>query len=79
MVPGCNFGEDVAFAAQDGRWYLTCMGSAKLIVGDIETDAVIDTIDLPSPYPHGVAVNESIDRMLVTSTVDPGDLSKAGE
>jgi DNA-binding beta-propeller fold protein YncE len=77
-VPGCQVGEDVSFSAKLGRWYLTCMGSSRLVVGDLATDQVIGQIDLPAPWPHGVAVHDGIDRILVTSTVDPS-LSPAGE
>src|SRR5262249_55493406 len=34
---------------------------------------------LPKPYRHGIAINEGIDRMLVTSPVRATDLKDAGE
>ena len=37
------------------------------------------TIELPKPYPHGIAVHDGLDRLLVTSTVRPSDLGDAGE
>jgi DNA-binding beta-propeller fold protein YncE len=77
-IPECMVLEDVSFSRKLGRWYLTCMGSSNLVVGDAKTDAVLDIIDLPKPWPHGVAVNDGIDRILVTSTVQP-DLKAAGE
>lgn len=70
-VPTCDFGEDVIFDEANARWFLTCMGSAKVIVGDVATDAVIAEIALPGTYPHGLAVNTAIDRILVTSTITP--------
>jgi hypothetical protein len=78
-VPGCVVGEDVAFSEALDRWYLTCMGSSVVVVGDATTDAVLGTIALPEPWPHGVAVHDGIDRMLVTSTVNPADPSQAGD
>ena len=79
QVPGCDVGEDVAFSQAQDRWYLTCMGSSVVIVGDAKTDEMLDTITLPVPYPHGITVNDSIDRMLVTSTINPEDPTDAGE
>jgi DNA-binding beta-propeller fold protein YncE len=78
-VPGCVVGEDVAFSEAQNRWYLTCMGSSVVIVGDATTDEMLDTIALPAPYPHGITVNDGIDRMLVTSTINPKDPTDAGE
>ncbi|MEO9299893.1 YncE family protein [Devosia alba] len=78
-VPGCVVGEDVAFSEAQNRWYLTCMGSSVVIVGDATTDEMLDTIALPAPYPHGITVHDGIDRMLVTSTINPKDPTDAGE
>ncbi len=55
------------------------MGSESVIVGSVATDAIIDTIDLPGTYPHGIAVHQGIDRILVTSTVRHTDLGDPGE
>jgi DNA-binding beta-propeller fold protein YncE len=78
-VPGCAVGEDVAFSEAQDRWYLTCMESSVVIVGDATSDEMLDTIELPAPWPHGITVHDGIDRMLVTSTVNPADLAEAGE
>jgi DNA-binding beta-propeller fold protein YncE len=78
-VPGCEVGEDLAFSKAQNRWYLTCMGSSVVIVGDAKTDKVLDTLPMPAPYPHGITVHDGIDRMLVTSTVNPKDPTVAGE
>ena len=77
-LPACKFGEDVIFSGDNARWYLTCMGSGNIIVGDVKTDAVLMTINLPKPYPHGIAISDSIDRILVTNTIRP-DLKNPGE
>jgi hypothetical protein len=34
---------------------------------------------LPEPWPHGITVHDGIDRMLVTSTINPADPSQAGD
>lgn len=77
-VPGCAVGEDLIFSSQGDAWYLTCMGSGNIIVGDASTDSVRSVINLPMPYPHGIALNEEIDRLLVTSTIHPA-LKDPGE
>ena len=78
-VPDCQVGEDVVFSQDNKRWFLTCMGSAAVIVGDAVADRPTQTIKLPAPYPHGIAIHDGIDRVLVTSTVRPTDLGDAGE
>lgn len=78
-LPDCAVGEDIAFSRPNGRWYMTCMGSSTLVVGDAVTDTVIGTIELPAPYPHGINIHDGIDRMLVTSTVNPANMEDAGE
>lgn len=78
-LPGCEVGEDIAFSEKNKKWFMTCMGSTNVIVGDAATDQPITTLALPKPYPHGIAVHDGIDRILVTSTVNPADLKDAGE
>jgi len=78
-VPDCQVGEDVVFSENNKRWFLTCMGSASVIAGDAVTDQPTQTIKLPVPYPHGIAIHDGIDRVLVTSTVRATDLGDAGE
>ncbi|MCH8214282.1 MAG: YncE family protein [Proteobacteria bacterium] len=83
-VPDCQVGEDVVFSADNKTWYLTCMGSGNIIVGDVGTDAITSTISLAKPYPHGIAINDAIDRILVTNTIkhdltDPGETITAVE
>jgi DNA-binding beta-propeller fold protein YncE len=78
-VPECQVGEDVVFSNDNKTWYLTCMGSSTVIIGDAVNDKVLKVISPSKPYPHGIAVNEGIDRMLVTSTVRASDLGDAGE
>jgi YVTN family beta-propeller protein len=78
QVPQCQVGEDVVFSNDNKTWYLTCMGSNKVIVGDSATDRVIRVIDVPK-YPHGIAVHNGIDRLLTTSTVRATDFGDPGE
>lgn len=78
-VPDCKVGEDVIFSEDNSTWYLTCMGSDTVIVGNARTDQVEKVISLPTKYPHGLGVHTGIDRILVTSTVRPSDLGDAGE
>src|SRR3990167_8402059 len=78
-VPDCKVGEDLVFSDDNRTWYLTCMGSQNVVVGDAVNDRPPRSIALPKPYPHGIAIHEGIDRMLVTSTVRATDLKDAGE
>ena len=70
-TPPCKLAEDVIFDEANERWYLTCMGSEKVFVGEVATDEIVGEIELPGTYPHGLAVNSDIDRILVTSTITP--------
>jgi DNA-binding beta-propeller fold protein YncE len=78
-VPDCQVGEDVVFSADNKHWYETCMGSSVVVMGDAVNDTYTKTIKTNVPYPHGIAIHEGIDRMLLTSTVRASDLQDAGE
>ncbi len=86
-VPDCQVAEDLAFSKDGKFWYLTCMGSSNVIVGDAQSDAALKTISAPEAggdgafisYPHGIGLQDDIDRIVVTSTVRPADLGGAGE
>ena len=43
------------------------------------SDQPTKTVSLPKPYPHGIAVHNGIDRLLLTETVRASDLKDAGE
>ena len=83
-VPDCQMGEDLAVSEDNRTWYLTCMGSNNVIMGDALLDKPIKSVSAAEPglatiqYPHGIAIHNGIDRVLVTSTVKP-DMSDAGE
>jgi DNA-binding beta-propeller fold protein YncE len=78
-IPDCQVGEDVVFSDDNRTWYVTCMGSDAVIVGDAVTDKPLRTIRVPLKYPHGIAIHNGIDRILVTSTVRASDLGDPGE
>ncbi len=77
-VPDCAVGEDVVFSGDNSKWYLTCMGSNAVIVGDAIGDKPLKTIATPKPYPHGIAIHDGIDRILITGTIKH-DLTEPGE
>jgi hypothetical protein len=84
-VQDCKVGEDVVFSEDNRTWYLTCMGSNNVIMGDAVVDKPLKTIAAPLPgrpfisHPHGIGIHGGIDRVLITSTIMPGDLADAGE
>lgn len=83
-VPECKVLEDVVFSDDNRNWYLTCMGSDNVIVGDATADKPSKVIAAPPPgppfirSPHGISLHNGIDRILITSTVRP-DLKNPGE
>lgn len=83
-VPDCQVGEDLVVSEDNKTWFLTCMGSSTVIMGDALKDVPIKTVraaDPAAPFiknPHGITIHAGIDRLLVTSTVTP-DMSEAGE
>jgi len=78
-VPGCSVGEDVVFSDNNKNWYLSCMGTQTMVVGDAKSDKVVKNVKVAAPYPHGIAIHNGIDRILLTSTVRASDLGDAGE
>ncbi len=84
-VPDCQVSEDLVVSEDNRTWFLTCMGSSNVIMGDAVKDQPIKTISASDPgrpfilYPHGIAIHNGIDRVLVTSTIKPDDMTEAGE
>jgi hypothetical protein len=84
-VPECQVLEDIVFSEDNRIWYLTCMGSDNVIMGDASTDKPLKNIAAAPPgspfisHPHGISIHNGIDRVLVTSTVRPSDLGDPGE
>ena len=83
-VPDCQVLEDVVFSEDNRTWYLTCMGSSNVIMGDATTDKPTKTIASPGgatfiKHPHGISIHNGIDRIIITSTVRPSDLGDPGE
>lgn len=77
-VPKCKMGEDIVFSEDNKTWYLTCMASGTVYVGDNATEKVKGVINIPGANPHGAVVLSDIDRLLVTNTVT-GDLKTPRE
>jgi DNA-binding beta-propeller fold protein YncE len=84
-TPGCRVLEDIVLSEDNRTWYLTCMGSDNVIIGDAITDKPIKTVTTPPSgdsfisHPHGIGIHNGIDRVLITSIIMPGNLSEAGE
>jgi DNA-binding beta-propeller fold protein YncE len=84
-VPDCQVLEDLVVSEDNRTWYLTCMGSSTVIMGDAVKDVPIKTVRAADPAaafilnPHGIAIHNGIDRVLVTSTVKPDNMAEAGE
>ncbi|WP_157197857.1 YncE family protein [Methylomonas koyamae] len=81
-VPACQVAEDIIFSEDGKLWYMTCMGSSNVIVGDAHTDKVVKVITSKDAKhfiqnPHGIGLHQAIDRLLVTSTIKP-DLTEPG-
>jgi hypothetical protein len=78
--------EDMVFSVDKKRWFLTCMGSSNVIMGDAQTDQQIKVISAPKTAsskrfisrPHGIGLNDKINRIVVANTVSP-DLSESEE
>ena len=77
-TPGCEVQEDIVLSDDNTRWYLTCMGSSNVVIGDAVADKAIETVAMDGAYPHGIALHEGIDRLLVTNCVAP-DMSAVGD
>ena len=77
-VAKCQMGEDVVFSEDNKTWYLTCMNSGNVYVGETATDRITGIIDIPGANPHGLVVLSDIDRLLITSTIT-GDLKTPKE
>ena len=84
-VPECRVLEDLVVSEDNKQWFLTCMGSSNVVIGDAVKDRPIKTVSAAQPagafilYPHGIAIHNGIDRVLVTSTVKPDNMAEAGE
>ena len=84
-IQDCSVLEDIVLSEDNRTWYLTCMGSSNVIMGDATNDKPLKTIAAPLPgdpfisHPHGIGIHNGIDRVLITSTIMPGDMSEAGE
>lgn len=86
-VPECQVAEDLVFSDDKERWYVTCMGSSNVIMGDAQTDTQIKVIAAAKTdssrkfisHPHGIGINDDINRIVIANTVHPTDFSIAEE
>lgn len=88
-VPDCKVGEDMVFSDDRKRWFLSCMGSSNIIMGDAQSDKTLKVIAAPESgaaeakpfikHPHGLTLNEKLDLLVATSTVNPSDFKQAGD
>jgi DNA-binding beta-propeller fold protein YncE len=84
-VPDCQVLEDLVVSEDNRTWFLTCMGSSTVIMGDAVNDRPTKTVRTPEggaaliQYPHGIAIHNGIDRLLITSTIKPDDMAEAGD
>ncbi|MFO1126052.1 MAG: hypothetical protein U1E25_12830 [Methylocystis sp.] len=88
-VPDCKVGEDMVFSDDRKRWFLSCMGSSNVIMGDAQSDETLKVIAAPQSvaaeakpfikHPHGLTLNENLDLLIATSTVNPSDFKEAGD
>lgn len=86
-IPDCQVAEDMVFSADKKRWYVTCMGSSNVIMGDAQTDRQIKVIAASKAdnnkkyirYPHGIGLNDEINRIVIANTVSPTDLTDLDE
>ena len=84
-VPDCQVSEDLVVSEDNRTWYLTCMGSSTVIMGDAVKNQPIKTVRAAEPAAafilnlHGIAIHNGIDRVLITSTVKPDNIAEAGE
>ena len=68
-VPNCVMAEDLIVDSANQNWYLTCLNSANVWQGSVATDEITGEIKLPGIFPHGLAVDTDIDRIIVASTI----------
>ena len=86
-VPECKVAEDIVFSDDEKRWFVTCMGSNNVIMGNAKTDKQIkviaaaksDTSKKLISHPHGIGINDEINRVVIANTVHPTDFSIAEE
>src|SRR3989304_6327070 len=53
-VPGCSVLEDLIVTPDNKTWFLTCMGSHNVVVGDAVTDKPVKTAAAPHPRPPSI-------------------------
>jgi len=66
-TPGCQNLDQVVFSSDNKTWWVTCNETAKILVGDAITDQPVGEILISGSGPHGIALHEGIDRLIVAS------------
>jgi hypothetical protein len=61
-VPDCKVGEDVVFTGDNKTWYLSCVGSANVVVGEAIKDEAIKTVAVPNTYHRPSARHAAVAR-----------------
>jgi DNA-binding beta-propeller fold protein YncE len=86
-IPACQVAEDLVFSDDGERWFVTCMGSSNVIMGNAKTDKQIKVIAASKSdksnkligHPHGIGINDKINRIIIANTVHPTDFTIAEE
>jgi len=86
-IPACQVAEDLVFSDDGERWFVTCMGSNNVIMGNAQTDKQIKVIATAKAgtskklisHPHGIGINDEINRIVIANTVHPTNFSIAEE
>ena len=74
-LPGCKRMDGMAFSDDNKTWWVTCLNSGKVLVGDATADRPIGEI-VVNGLPHGIGLHQGVDRIIVT---DYGSLDNFGE
>ncbi len=66
-TPGCERLDTVTFSQDNRTWWVTCIATDKVLIGDGIVDRVVGEIPIPVGGPHGVALHPGLDRLIVTN------------
>jgi DNA-binding beta-propeller fold protein YncE len=66
-TPGCERLDTVVFSSDNKTWWVSCIATDKLLIGDAIADRVVGEISIPIGGPHGMALHQGLDRLIVTN------------
>ncbi len=66
-TPGCERLDTVVFSGDNKTWWVTCIATDKVLIGDAIADRVVGEISIPIGGPHGMALHQGLDRLIVTN------------